>query len=85
MNHDDTQQADPLDHPELATSLSQPLRDVLRRVDDGDEAARTEALPAVAAIVDAFAALGLIEFAYLAVSYTHLDVYKRQASWRGRR
>jgi hypothetical protein len=66
VNHDDTQQADPLDHPELATSLSQPLRDVLRRVDDGDEAARTEALPAVAAIVDAFAALGLIEFAYLA-------------------
>jgi len=39
---------------------------VLRRVEDGDEAARTEALPAVAAIVDAFAALGLIEFAYLA-------------------
>ena len=66
MNHDDTQQADPLDHPELAASLSQSLRDVLRRVDDGDEAARTEALPAVAAIVDAFAALGLIEFAYLA-------------------
>ena len=66
VNHEEAPPADPLDHPDLAANLSQPLREVLRRVDDGDEAARTEALPAVAAIVDAFAALGLVEFAYLA-------------------
>jgi hypothetical protein len=66
VNHDDTKQADPLDHPELAAALGEPLRDLLRRIDDGDEAARADALPAVAAIVDAFAALNLIEFAYLA-------------------
>jgi hypothetical protein len=66
VNHDDAQAGDPLDDPVLAANLPQALRDILRRVDDGDEAARTEALPAVAAIVDAFAALGLVEFAYLA-------------------
>ena len=67
MNHDDTQtQADPLDHPDVAKHLSQDLRGVLKRVDDGDEAARTEALAPVAALIDAFAAVGLLEFAYLA-------------------
>ena len=67
MNHDDTQtQADPLDHPDVAKHLSVELRAVLKRVDDGDEAARTEALAPVAALIDAFAAVGLLEFAYLA-------------------
>jgi hypothetical protein len=67
VNHDDTQtQADPLDHPDVAKHLSESLRAVLKRVDDGDEAARTEALAPVAALIDAFAAVGLLEFAYLA-------------------
>jgi hypothetical protein len=67
VNHDDTQtQADPLDHPDVAKHLSEALRAVLKRVDDGDEAARTEALAPVAALIDAFAAVGLLEFAYLA-------------------
>ncbi len=67
MNHDDTQtQADPLDHPDVAKHLSEELRAVLRRVDDGDESARSEALAPAAAIVDALAAVGLLEFAYLA-------------------
>ena len=68
MNHDDNTatQADPLDHPEVAKHLSEDLRAVLKRVDDGDESARTEALAPVAALIDAFAAVGLLEFAYLA-------------------
>lgn len=66
MNHDDTQQADPLAHPELSANLSESLRGLLQRLDDGDETARATALPAAAAIVDAFAAVGLLEFAYLA-------------------
>jgi hypothetical protein len=66
VNHDDTKAADPLDHPELADAIAPALLGLLRRVDDGDEEARAQALPAVAAIVDAFAALGLMEFAYLA-------------------
>lgn len=67
VNHDDAQtQADPLDHPEVATHLSEALRGILRRVDEGDESARAEALAPAAAIVDALAAVGLLEFAYLA-------------------
>lgn len=67
MNHDDTQtQADPLDHPDIAKHLSAELRAILKRVDDGDETARPEALAPVAALVDAFSAVGLLEFAYLA-------------------
>lgn len=67
MNHDDTQtQTDPLDNPDVAKHLSEELRAVLKRVDDGDEAARTQALAPVAALIDAFAAVGLLEFAYLA-------------------
>jgi hypothetical protein len=67
VNHDDTQtQTDPLDHPDVAKHLSADLRAILKRVDDGDEAARTEALAPVAALIDAFAAVGLLEFAYLA-------------------
>ncbi|MDP9105996.1 MAG: hypothetical protein M3N49_08680 [Candidatus Eremiobacteraeota bacterium] len=68
MNHDDNTatQADPLDHPDVAKHLSEELRAVLKRVDDGDESARTEALAPVAALIDAFAAVGLLEFAYLA-------------------
>ncbi len=67
MNHDDTQtQTDPLEHPDVAKHLSADLRAILKRVDDGDEAARTEALAPVAALIDAFAAVGLLEFAYLA-------------------
>lgn len=66
VNHDDTHQADPLENAELTQHLSESLRGLLRRIDDGDEAARTSALPAAAAIVDAFAAVGLLEFAYLA-------------------
>jgi hypothetical protein len=67
VNHDETQtQSDPLDHPEVAKHLSEDLRAILKRVDDGDEAARTEALGPVAALIDAFAAVGLLEFAYLA-------------------
>ena len=67
VNKDDTQtQADPLDHPDVAKHLSAELRDVLRRVDDGDEGARATALGPAAAIVDALAAVGLLEFAYLA-------------------
>ena len=68
MNHDDNTQtqADPLDHPDVAKHLSEGLRATLKRVDDGDEAARTEALAPVAALIDAFAAVGLLEFAYLA-------------------
>lgn len=67
MNHDDTQtQADPLDHAEVTKHLSKDLLAVLRRVDEGDESARAEALPPAAAIVDALAAVGLLEFAYLA-------------------
>ncbi|MEA2719882.1 MAG: hypothetical protein QOJ39_1746 [Candidatus Eremiobacteraeota bacterium] len=68
MNHDDTQtQADPLDHAEVKKHLSADLLAILRRVDDGeDESARAEALGPAAAIVDALAAVGLLEFAYLA-------------------
>jgi hypothetical protein len=67
VNHDDTQaQADALDHPDVAKHLSEELRGILRRIDDGDESARPEALGPAAAIVDAFAAAGLLEFAYLA-------------------
>jgi hypothetical protein len=67
VNHDDTQtQTDPLDNPDVAKHLSEELRAVLKRVDDGDEAARTLALAPVAALIDAFAAVGLLEFAYLA-------------------
>lgn len=67
MNHDDTQtQADPLDHAEVTKHLSAELRAILRKVDEGDESARGEALAPAAAIVDALAAVGLLEFAYLA-------------------
>jgi len=67
VNHDDTQtQTDPLDNPDVAKHLSEGLRAILKRVDDGDEVARTEALAPVAALIDAFAAVGLLEFAYLA-------------------
>jgi hypothetical protein len=67
VNQDDTQtQADPLEHAEVAKHLSADLRSILKRVDEGDEAARAEALPPAAAIVDALAAVGLLEFAYLA-------------------
>ncbi|HEX3549660.1 MAG TPA: hypothetical protein VHT53_04760 [Candidatus Elarobacter sp.] len=67
MNHDDAQaQADPLEHADVRTHLSEELRSLLRRVDDGDEGARTAALAPAAAIVDALAAVGLLEFAYLA-------------------
>ena len=67
MNQDDTPaQADPLDHPEVAKHLSEALRGLLRKVDDGDEGARAQALAPAAAIVDALAAVGLLEFAYLA-------------------
>ena len=68
MNHDDTQtQADPLDHAEVKKHLSADLLAILRRVDDGeDESARAEALAPAAAIVDALAAVGLLELAYLA-------------------
>jgi len=62
------QQPDPLDHPEVAAHLSSSFRDLLRRIDDGDESARAAALAPAAAIVDAFAAVGLLEFAYLAPS-----------------
>jgi hypothetical protein len=37
---------------------------MLRRAEDGDGAARAEALGPAAAIVDALAAVGLLEFAY---------------------
>jgi hypothetical protein len=67
VSQDDSQQPpDPLENPEVATHLSQALRALLRRIDDGDESARAEALGPAAAIVDAFAAVGLLEFAYLA-------------------
>jgi hypothetical protein len=67
VNHDDAQtQTDPLDHPEVTKHLSEELRALLRRVDDGDEPARGAALGPAAAIVDALAAVGLLEFAYLA-------------------
>jgi hypothetical protein len=67
VNDNDAQaQADPLDHPDVAKHLSQELRDQLRRLDDGDDATRKTVLGPVAAIVDAFAASGLLEFAYLA-------------------
>ena len=69
MNHDDNTQtqADPLEHAEVKKHLSEELRGILRRVDDGeDETARAEALAPAAAIVDALAAVGLLEFAYLA-------------------
>lgn len=67
MNHDDAAtQADPLDHPDVTKHLSEDFRAILRRLDGGDESARAEALGPAAAIVDALAASGLLEFAYLA-------------------
>ena len=68
VQQDDTQtQADPLDHPDVVKHLSAELLAILRRVDEGeDESARAEALAPSAAIVDALAAVGLLEFAYLA-------------------
>ena len=67
MNHDDSRtDVDPLEQSDVVANLSAEYRALLRRVDDGDEAARTQALPAAAAIVDALAAIGLLEFAYLA-------------------
>lgn len=69
VDHDDSQtQTSALDHPDVAAHLSEQLRAILRRIDDGDESARAEALGPAAAIVDAFAATGLLEFAYLAPS-----------------
>ncbi len=67
MNHDDTHaDADPVDHPDVTRHLSEELRALLRRIDEGDEGARAEALGPAAAIVDALAAAGLLEYAYLA-------------------
>jgi hypothetical protein len=67
VNHDDTTtQTDPLEHPDVTKHLSDQLRALLRKVDDGDESARADALGPAAAIVDALAAVGLLEFAYLA-------------------
>ncbi len=67
MNQDDAQtQADPLEHAEVRKHLSGDMLALLRRVDEGDEAARTDALAPAAAIADALAAVGLLEFAYLA-------------------
>jgi len=67
VNQDDAQtQADPLENADVRKHLSEELRTLLRRVDEGDEAARTEALAPAAAIADALAAVGLLEFAYLA-------------------
>ena len=69
VDHDDTQtQTNALDHPDVAAHLSEHLLGILRRIDDGDEAARADALGPAAAIVDALAASGLLEFAYLAPS-----------------
>jgi CHAT domain len=59
-------QANPLDHPDVVEHVSERFRALLRRVDQGEEAARGEALRPAAAIVDALAATGLLEFAYLA-------------------
>ena len=67
VNEDQTEtQADPLENADVTKHLSAELRAVLRRLDDGDESARAEALAPAAAIVDALAAVGLLEFAYLA-------------------
>ncbi|HEX3465432.1 MAG TPA: hypothetical protein VHS78_15390 [Candidatus Elarobacter sp.] len=67
MNENQTEtQADPLENADLTKHLSEDLRAILRRVDEGDDAARAEALAPAAAIVDALAAVGLLEFAYLA-------------------
>ncbi len=68
MNDDAQTQADPLEHAEVRKHLSDEIRALLRRVDEGDEGARTEALVPAAAIADALAAVGLLEFAYLAPS-----------------
>jgi len=59
-------QADPLQNADVTKHLSEELRAILRRVDDGEESARAEALAPAAAIVDALSAVGLLEFAYLA-------------------
>lgn len=68
MNQEDQTetQADPLQNADVTKHLSEELRAILRRVDDGEEAARAEAMAPAAAIVDALAAVGLLEFAYLA-------------------
>ena len=67
MNHDDSRtDTDPLEQPDVVRNLSAEYRALLRRADDGDEAARTQALPTAAALIDALAAVGLLEFAYLA-------------------
>ena len=54
-----------IDEPSLARHLSAELLDLMRRADDEDAAARAALLPAAAAICDAFAELGLLEYAYL--------------------
>jgi hypothetical protein len=67
VNENQTEtQADPLEHADVTKHLSEEFRAILRRLDDGDESARPEALGPAAAIVDALAAVGLLEFAYLA-------------------
>ncbi|HTD37135.1 MAG TPA: hypothetical protein VK669_06460 [Candidatus Limnocylindrales bacterium] len=68
MNQEDQTetQADPLQNADVTKHLSEELRAILRRVDDGEESARAEALAPAAAIVDALSAVGLLEFAYLA-------------------
>jgi len=67
MNHDDSRtDVDPLEQPDVVANLSAEYRALLRRADDGDETARTQALPVAAALIDALAAVGLLEFAYLA-------------------
>ena len=68
MNQEDQTetQADPLQNADVTKHLSEELRAILRRVDEGEESARAEALAPAAAIVDALAAVGLLEFAYLA-------------------
>lgn len=67
MNENQTEtQADPLEHADVTKHLSEEFRAILRRLDEGEETARAEALGPAAAIVDALAAVGLLEFAYLA-------------------
>jgi hypothetical protein len=67
VNENQTEtQADPLEHADVTKHLSEEFRAILRRLDEGEETARAEALGPAAAIVDALAAVGLLEFAYLA-------------------
>lgn len=70
-----------LDDPSLARHLSAEMRELMRRADDEDAEARAQLLPVAAAICDAFAELGLLEYAYLPLVEGESDDDEGPVAW----